>query len=589
MGRRWRDIHPQDKPNWDTLNESRRRYAVEQYNLARVRRGLPVDHPVPGEPEYNHRGEQPEDPLDKLDEPIEGEEELRDQLAKDLGEAEHQGNTEDGTERPSDQHHSPVHSESRQRDMSMEVSSSQQGGNKRTIDQTGDAAMDGGNKRRAGGTKLPGTAKGQGNNAQGEGGPRDFELPSPYNGIKSYIRHFRKVHRFLSWGFAYNTVEFTQYYYCTSPLLNIPWDWLYMYVNPAEYSTLGRSAGIDHCKVSVIQRNVRIAFPTNSTATNLATLNQNKNIVYAKGLNMLGWGQNGAYTTFQTNQPMIPTDFSTNSYATHTGIAQEMYFNPTNAQFGTETPRHQFGIPQVLPMYYIAQLARAVPATAQGELDGWQCYQNHIHEVDADSTAGNCIAEMHYEPKVGLCTLPQPVVDRTVCITPAAPRVYNGSGNLRRHRTTITRTAESGDANNIRPSTYDSIVAQHGLIVGGQANQYNLTNNVQLIEKSLMYHKGVFRTFDPQIQPSLHVGVQPTPALTSSAITGASNSSFTDTQAYFEVICEIQINENYNTIHAGRAGAHVGPRDAWFQINSNTNQLPDCFRPTYQGLYVSAN
>ncbi|GFU19405.1 uncharacterized protein NPIL_31591 [Nephila pilipes] len=38
---------PHVRPNWCNLNEGQRRYAYEQYNLARIRRGLPIDHPIP--------------------------------------------------------------------------------------------------------------------------------------------------------------------------------------------------------------------------------------------------------------------------------------------------------------------------------------------------------------------------------------------------------------------------------------------------------------------------------------------------------------------------------------------------------------
>ncbi|PRD25778.1 UNVERIFIED_CONTAM: hypothetical protein NCL1_39929 [Trichonephila clavipes] len=38
---------PDERPNWENLNEGQKRYAYEQYNLARVRRGLPIDHPIP--------------------------------------------------------------------------------------------------------------------------------------------------------------------------------------------------------------------------------------------------------------------------------------------------------------------------------------------------------------------------------------------------------------------------------------------------------------------------------------------------------------------------------------------------------------
>lgn len=37
---------PNERPNWSKLNEGQRRYAWEQYNLALVRRGLPIN-PVP--------------------------------------------------------------------------------------------------------------------------------------------------------------------------------------------------------------------------------------------------------------------------------------------------------------------------------------------------------------------------------------------------------------------------------------------------------------------------------------------------------------------------------------------------------------
>lgn len=38
---------PDERPNWGRLNEGQRRYAWEQYNLAKVRRGIQVDHPIP--------------------------------------------------------------------------------------------------------------------------------------------------------------------------------------------------------------------------------------------------------------------------------------------------------------------------------------------------------------------------------------------------------------------------------------------------------------------------------------------------------------------------------------------------------------
>ena len=36
--------NPQDRPNWNSLNEGQRRYAMEQWKLARVRRGEHFDN-----------------------------------------------------------------------------------------------------------------------------------------------------------------------------------------------------------------------------------------------------------------------------------------------------------------------------------------------------------------------------------------------------------------------------------------------------------------------------------------------------------------------------------------------------------------
>ena len=62
---------PDERPNWGRLNEGQRRYAWEQYLLARVRRGLPIDHPIVGgrQPEEQQAGlpeEQEVDPVELL-------------------------------------------------------------------------------------------------------------------------------------------------------------------------------------------------------------------------------------------------------------------------------------------------------------------------------------------------------------------------------------------------------------------------------------------------------------------------------------------------------------------------------------------
>lgn len=595
---------------------------MEQYQLARVRRGLSIDHEVPGEGEYRHRGERVEgedhnsrgrndaqdlqgtldhlnreagidrsDDFGDLDETLgdrrtEEEQRFIDDFDIDLLENEGSENNHEGVHQGSHQDSNRQSSGSLHSKADMNNVSSSTNTGKRPADITGNADRDP-KRANTGKNKLPGTGK-VNDTPVAEGGPRGFELPTPYNGLKTYTRHFRKVHRTMTWGFNYNTVDFTQYWYCTTPLCDIPWNWLYLYINASEYGTLARGAGVEKVRVSVVQRNVRVAFPTNSTANNLATLNQNKNIVYSKGLNLKGFGQPGIYTAFQTNQPMIPTDFVTVNWANHQRLSREMYFNPVTADFANETPRHQFGIPQVFPMYYIAQLQKPNAAAAQGNLNGWPCFQNWIHEVDADATTGNVIVECEYHPKSGLITLPKNVVDQTYIVGNANTfDVLRGSHNLDVHRQRITRVPAAGDPNNKRPNTSISQVQAVAPIQGGLAESWNLQNHVQIIEKSQVYHKGLYAHIEPVVQPSLHIGVQPTPALTSSAVTGASNNSFTDTQSYFEIICEIEINENYSCPFPGTGDEHMTPDNFWVQVNRAQGEAyPNPFRSTYNGLYV---
>ena len=78
---------PNERPNWHKLNEGQRRYAWEQYNLALVRRGLPIDHPIPGG-EQAGPSNADGDLDDLLDRPASGEAELAEQLGRELGQGQ---------------------------------------------------------------------------------------------------------------------------------------------------------------------------------------------------------------------------------------------------------------------------------------------------------------------------------------------------------------------------------------------------------------------------------------------------------------------------------------------------------------------
>lgn len=318
MGRKWQNIHPSEKPNWGRLNEGQRRYAVEQYNLALVRRGIPIDHPFP------------ERPLDDwLDIPAEGEDHLRGQLDAELG----------GQQQPA-QEESPPYDNSEafnaqfENDESVDwdpdnfdqdlLEDNHQGGfnifdhpppqimadsstsgtsgprdlKRARTEDGGDASSNKGAKK-----KLPGT----GSAAPMEGGPRAVALPCPRTAIHSHVRYYRKMHKFFSYGIAYKALSYTngadaQAVVITTPLMEVPWDRRFFYLNPSEFELLPQGSSFNKVRVKVTQRNVRVAFPTNSTASNLATLNQNKNIVTAVGLYKKLNATGVKYTAFEDNR-----------------------------------------------------------------------------------------------------------------------------------------------------------------------------------------------------------------------------------------------------------------------------------------------
>lgn len=68
-----------------------------------------------------------------------------------------------------------------------------------------------------------------------------------------------------------------------------------------------------------------MAFPTNASDTNLATLNQNKNIITAIGLNKNVDSRPVRYNSFELTQPMIPNGLQLWSLAHYQGLKDEMY------------------------------------------------------------------------------------------------------------------------------------------------------------------------------------------------------------------------------------------------------------------------
>ena len=105
--------------------------------------------------------------------------------------------------------------------------------------------------------------------------------------------------------------------YMMTSLAHIPWEYPFMYLNPSEFSMLPEGSKVKRVKSRVKAENVRVAFPTNATDNNLATLHTNKFL--RVGLNLLQKIQavNAQPGGFAAAQPMIATyitPFNQNNY-----------------------------------------------------------------------------------------------------------------------------------------------------------------------------------------------------------------------------------------------------------------------------------
>ncbi|XP_046986903.1 uncharacterized protein LOC124562658 [Schistocerca americana] len=210
------------------------------------------------------------------------------------------------------------------------------------------AGHSGGSKKKK---TLTGTAAPSANVLGDSPNTRVDPLPAPSILDTGNITRYRKVHRFFTYGLAYKVIEHEKAVCMVTPLAEIPVDRPFLYMTPSEFDLLPDGSRIVHSSVKVIARNPRIAFPTNSSDTELATLNQNKNMITSVGINLKIPGINVKPTAFTANAPMETT--AIDDKRQFHSIWQSWYgYRNDEADFLTKVPAHQFGQPINLKYYY---------------------------------------------------------------------------------------------------------------------------------------------------------------------------------------------------------------------------------------------
>lgn len=543
------------------MNEGQRRYAMEQYYLALVRRG----HRFEDVPSLLHSDEAQEY-IDDFDLDLLG------------GASSSQEGEQAPTSSQEDRAAESFIDQLRERYGEMdrgapaEVSSSQaiSGSRKRGPDSIGGRPAKKASSHSP--SALPGTSGNTDGMDPGAGEPAEAGLQPVekiYRGITvhKHIFTYHKKWKFLSFGVAdvilndVNAATNRNRWALTSSLVNIPWEYAFFYMSPAEWARAREYKGFfaKHCSIKISQYNPRVAFQTADTTSTTATLNQNKFTRVGIGLR-----SNAALCcsdrdyVFDTNETMKPVNFEGITHAkSRQDLKECMYGLPNNSPEAAMQLR--------IPAYATGQelgLQRYLTFYAPKDLNvGFAPYDMFCEEYNSMDCIGKCIVDESYsfeyaplQPKYpGVLT--QGMLD-TVVKSSGAPC----GTKIEQIR------SRSFPVDNTNPGPSENQVSMAYL----QSNNSSNTNvDVSTFNDTKMYYEytmeqaGIYEemnrhTVDMAQQPSIHVGVRCVPKLSTNANLIQTNS-WLDTQMYWIVDATLHCEaaDPYGYILGGPRSLHT--------------------------------
>lgn len=564
---------PYERPNWSKLNEGQRRYAMEQYNLALVRRGAKFTPPSSDneeEIEEDIRSIASEedvianlDAIDKLIDNIFSEGTNKEDTTGTSAETSSSGTqVHEGTSLPdndsSQSSQRTSHTMSTPMDTTNQQPDTSQGSPAKQI-----------RLARKPVTHSPSVLPGTSGNTDGMVGgvsgqaiehsgvtniPRGINTPT-------YTFRFKRLWKFLSFGVADVILTDTltkgsapiSRWALTTSLVNVPWEYAFFYISPAEYARLQSFNGVfaNRCRIRVTQYNPRVAFQTADTTSTQATLNQNKFTRIGIGLreNANLYGSDRDYK-FNSTEPMKPDSFEDNTTGQtfRLALSQNMYgLSNNNNDFDKFVPTVVTGAEMNLTRYYTVYASKN-PDTATG----FPLYNNFCTEKNSMECLGKpVISEVH-----------------NFTYAPLRPRAHNaqqsvflpGDTNL---VDSLPETLPVTDGYNIEILKGKVLpangTAAPGVITETNIPMFNLqsgaiagatdTSNfsaANIYYKFPMEQAGIYQEMNSKRihfdqQQSIHMGVRAVPKL-GTAVNDILASSWLDTQMYWAVEAELEVH-----------------------------------------------
>lgn len=353
----------------------------------------------------------------------------------------------------------------------------------------------------------------------------------PIMGGGSGTLSFKQVHRFTSKGVAItpiNDINATTLNMCT-PLAYIPWDRAFMYLSPRDFASLPPGCFAQSVDIDIIMRNPQIGFNTGETNTDIATLNHNKHLLTAKGLDDKLYGINKELVFGTQTEPMKPTAVADIDYAE---MAERMYGVPqTNVNFDKTVPASLFGVDMDIKNYYVMQTYNNAYAINVANTDlnnpGWQNFIAHVEETNMNAKIGHSVMSSSHK----FVNAP---------LTAQLPSIHNQLVNgIDIQNSCVSNIRNSYKVTNTGLKTTDNatVVETPNTITG---NAYNIATYTSLLENGdrncrINSHPSVVNH-----QPSLHIGMKPIPKI-SSAFNELGPTLWTTVNAFFEISCTMNI------------------------------------------------
>lgn len=552
------------------MNEGQRRYAMEQWYLARVRRGERFT--PPGDDDYALTYQEAIDDFDLnlLGSPQ--EETPSSQESQDGVEDFLQQIRENQEKQSKDRHEEADMADMKMSNVaSRQTSQAGSQGSKRPSNSSGGKAA----KVSKSGTSLPGTGGNLDGMTTGDGASNGSPAILHPIGlhVEKMVKTYHKKHRFLTSANANVILKEVAYsnspkrFCLTTGLASIPWEYLFMYMSPAEYERMKNYPGTFAVSATVTVKawNTRVAFQTGDTQTTNATLNQNKFLQVAKGIRSIPFiaSSNRRYQ-YSATEPMLPTGFKNQtSQEYREGLKTAIYgYDNDSPNFTQAPPANATGAEIYLQDYLtIYTLDASGTGDDTSYLPGFPPYKDFIEEFDASACINGVVASMSYDFQYAPLVPNFAAVPNSKITTTAAQDIPTGTSSevAGNKNVNMGQSAAPNQSWNAPRKFQQGLNAKHTYF-----------DEDQVYYKRPMEQGGVFEETNDQIfgdsqMPSLNVGIRAVPKLTTSDNTTQANS-WLDAQGYFEVDCTLTTEsvDPYTYIRQGCFASNTDQQLQWY-------------------------